>query len=499
MDQLKATVAAALRKNFSPHPFSVENLTVIHQGRFANAIVFRYRDNDYDLVIKDYSHCPTIVRKTVGRLFIAHEAKILKRLQGIQGVAPQGYKLSELMLAYPYIEGSSLSVLRRRGKRLPPAFFRELESTVRQMHHRGVVHLDMRNLGNILCGQDGRPYLIDFQSALGFARLPRWLQPLLRATDLSGVYKGWLALCDAPLAPRKRRFFDSFNRIRKLWVFRGYPLIRSRRNEEGAVFSDIPAFNKDARMTLLDKPDVGAIAKAFLKFLLVASFTLLAPAALYADAVLIGGGVGESSVTELLQEALLFLSAAGFFLLARYNHNVRGFAILVGGFFGVMLIRELDGLFDTIVHGFWVYPALVWTGFMLTLAARFRQGLAAAMAAATRSQSFVYITVGLVIVLAFSRIFGTGSLWAAVLDGAVVATVVKNSVQEGLELLGYLLVFSGTVGYCREVGLRQVVASEPRLAVGYAAYCLIRSPAAQHETLPASLRLPVEWRGDRAA
>src|SRR5690606_2418709 len=157
-------------------------------GRFANAIVFRYRDDDYDLVIKDYSHCPAIVRKTVGRLFIAHEAKTLKRLQGIQGVAPQGYKLSDLMLAYPYTEGSSLSVLRRRGKRLPPAFFRELEGTVRQMHQRGVVHLDMRNLGNILCGQDGRPYLIDFQSALSFARLPRWLQPLLRATDLSGVY-----------------------------------------------------------------------------------------------------------------------------------------------------------------------------------------------------------------------------------------------------------------------------------------------------------------------
>lgn len=229
MDQLKVAVTAALQRYFPSHVFLANKLTVLHQGRFANAILFHYRDEAYDLVIKDYSHCPPIIRQLAGRLFIAREAKTLKHLQGMPGVAPQSHKLNKLMLAYPYIEGTSLSTLRKRQQTLPPSFFRELESMVRQMHLRDIVHLDLRNLGNILCGADGRPYCIDFQSALRFSWLPRWLQPLMRGADLSGVYKGWLALCDTPLAPQKRRFLDSFNQVRKLWIFQGYPLTQAER------------------------------------------------------------------------------------------------------------------------------------------------------------------------------------------------------------------------------------------------------------------------------
>lgn len=39
----------------------------------------------------------------------------------------------------------------------------------------------------------------------------------------------------------------------------------------------------------------------------------------------------------------------------------RGLYILVAGFISVMLIRELDTLFDMVWHGFWVYPALAVT------------------------------------------------------------------------------------------------------------------------------------------
>lgn len=201
--------------------------------------------------------------------------------------------------------------------------------------------------------------------------------------------------------------------------------------------------------------DVSTIARAFGQFILLALFMLLAPAAVYIDIVLLGDSMKEASITEYSQETLLLVSAASFFILARYNRDVRGFAILVGGFFATMLIRELDSLFDQIVHGFWVYPATAWTCFVLLLAARFRENLLPAMAAATRSHAFVFIIVGLATVLAFSRVFGTGSLWSAVLDDPAAAGLVKNTVQEGLELLGYLLILRGTVGYCREVGLRQ--------------------------------------------
>lgn len=247
MDQLKISVVTALREYFPDRFFSTDKLTVLHQGRFANAIVFHYQDDDQSLVIKDYSHCPWVIKHTIGRFFIAREAKALKRLQGMSGVTLKNYKLSQLMLAYAYIEGVPLAVLKKQRKRLSPAFFHEMEKMVRKMHRRGVVHLDLRNLGNILYGKDGRPYFIDFQSSLRFSRLPRRLRTLMRGTDLSGVYKAWVALCDESLPSQKRRFLDGYNDVRKLWVFKGYPLSLSQREERELAPSDLSTNEPHAR------------------------------------------------------------------------------------------------------------------------------------------------------------------------------------------------------------------------------------------------------------
>lgn len=224
MPSLESGVTLALRNRFPWHGFDPGRVALIHRGWFANAIIFRYRDQAYDLAIKDFSHSPPLIRETLGRFFIAREHRILQHLKGVPGIAPGSCRLSDTMLAYPYVEGESLAALRRRGARLPATFFQALEKTVRAMHLRGIVHLDLRNLGNILCGIEGRPYLIDFQSALRIDRATRRLQALLRAADLSGVYKSWLALCDEPLALHKRRFLERFNQVRRLWPLRGYPL-----------------------------------------------------------------------------------------------------------------------------------------------------------------------------------------------------------------------------------------------------------------------------------
>lgn len=187
----------------------------------------------------------------------------------------------------------------------------------------------------------------------------------------------------------------------------------------------------------------------------LSAIILIAPLAVYIDTNILETGIRESSVTEYSQETLLAISSLIFFSLAYFNRDLRGFSILVGGFFGTMLIREMDQVLDAVFHGFWVYPAILWAGLTIATAIRFRHDLLATMATAARSRSFVYIVLGLAIVLAFSRVFGTTSLWLAVLDGSDAAKVVKNTVQEGLELLGYLLVFVGSVGYMREQGLQQ--------------------------------------------
>lgn len=224
MHTLKAKVVAALQEQFPSLALSTENLSVLHKGRFANAIVFRYRDENLDLVIKDYTHCPLVLRHSIGRLFIGREHKNLQRLRGLDGVAADSFRLSPIMLAYPYVEGRSLAELRKNRQKLPVEFFGKMEKLVQQMHERGVVHLDLRNMGNILCTEEGEPHFIDFQSAFSVNKAPRRFRDVLRAADISAVYKSWAKLCDEPLTDDKRAFLDNFNRVRRFWVLRGYPL-----------------------------------------------------------------------------------------------------------------------------------------------------------------------------------------------------------------------------------------------------------------------------------
>src|SRR5690606_11399460 len=142
---------AALQTQLPSLTLSTENISVLYKARFANAIVFRYRDENLDVVIKDYTHSPAVIRQTTGRLFIKREHQNLQRLRGLPGVVDNSCMLSPTMLAYPYVEGRSLAELRKQKEKLPVEFFTRMEQLVHEMHERGVVHLDLRNMGNILC------------------------------------------------------------------------------------------------------------------------------------------------------------------------------------------------------------------------------------------------------------------------------------------------------------------------------------------------------------
>lgn len=232
---IESTILTQLQSQFPDHQFTINNLHVVHKGRFANAIVYRYKNDGIDLVIKDFQHSPWIVRKSFARLSVNQEYKGLKRLSGIAGISERFCKLSPVAVAYDYIEGVSLRSLDKQGEQLPKSFFSDLERIVAKIHRRGVVHLDLRNLGNILCSEDGKPYIIDFQSAITYSRFPKWLQRFMRGADMSGVYKAWNKLSDQPLPQYKADYLTQFNQVRKRWIFRGYPVHRAYLWVSGAV------------------------------------------------------------------------------------------------------------------------------------------------------------------------------------------------------------------------------------------------------------------------
>ena len=156
----------------------------------------------------------------------------------------------------------------------------------------------------------------------------------------------------------------------------------------------------------------------------------------------------ENSFVEYGQELLLLLTTAIFGSMAIKKHS--GGLWLVTGFFGCMLLREFDAFFDMIVHGAWKYFALAVIAFVFFNAWRLgKENTIATLAAFMKTRAFIFIFIGLLIVLVYSRLFGMGELWHSIMTDNFNRTV-KNVVEEGSELWGYALVFWGTVKYWLE-------------------------------------------------
>lgn len=216
----------ALRKHFPGEKIFPENISLIHQGRFANARVFRYQGEKHDLIIKDFSHCLLPIRLLVGLWAIRLEVRALKLLQGIRGISAHVYKIGPYTMAYDYIGGETVARCRDNNSKLPVSFFNEFDRMVDELHKRGLAHLDLRNLKNVLVGDDKLPWFIDFQSSVLLKSFPKSLSNILRDVDKSAVCKAWDKYCEEPLPEEKRLFLEEFSRKRKFWVFRGYMFSR---------------------------------------------------------------------------------------------------------------------------------------------------------------------------------------------------------------------------------------------------------------------------------
>lgn len=195
---------------------------------------------------------------------------------------------------------------------------------------------------------------------------------------------------------------------------------------------------------------VRKILLAFSEFVFLALLTLVAPILVYLDISIIDEALHEISMTEIGQEVLLVASCSIFLLHAVRKPESRGFLVLVAAFFLVMLIRELDYIFDAIRHGFWKWLVLPTVVAAITYVnMRCRNTIVGPMVAFLGTKAYYFICFGLIMTVVFSQYFGSGNLiWEHVLASGS-AWVVKTALQEGLELLGYILITYGAVTFHR--------------------------------------------------
>ena len=175
----------------------------------------------------------------------------------------------------------------------------------------------------------------------------------------------------------------------------------------------------------------------------------------------------ENSPIELVQLALLLLSAALTAVAAWKRKEWREGVVLVGAFFLCMSIRECDKVFDELFfHGAWQPFAFGVAATGVAMAFRRRGRAAAGLAAIVRDRSFGLVCAGLCVVFAFSRILGYKRIWLAIYrdicgeEHAIeLCRAMKNIAEEGTELFGYALVFLWAVAFATSALVRRRQAS----------------------------------------
>jgi hypothetical protein len=173
----------------------------------------------------------------------------------------------------------------------------------------------------------------------------------------------------------------------------------------------------------------------------------------------------EMSFTEITQELMLFACAILFWY-SRPDGQPSGFNYLTAGFFGCLLMRELDGLFDPISHSAWCWPFMVVAVWAVgnALKPNARAQTLARLEAFVATPAFATISTGFAVLL-FSRIFGMGSFWHLVL-GPGYERLAKTTVEEGIELLSYGIWLAASIEYYVYARLAVVPAAQSGSRVG---------------------------------
>jgi hypothetical protein len=140
-----------------------------------------YRAGGREIVCKLNRQSPMLLIPLawLGRWLARREMGFLTKLHGVPGI-PNAYAIKtsggETLkngVAHDYIPGQPMSL----KAELPVDFFDKLDQLLAQLHARRIAYIDLHKQENVIVGDDGNPYLIDFQISLrlpmtwGFRRL----------------------------------------------------------------------------------------------------------------------------------------------------------------------------------------------------------------------------------------------------------------------------------------------------------------------------------------
>jgi len=182
-------------------------------------------------------------RKRIARFLAGREAKMHERLSDVRFVPRLLERIDDFTFAREYVEGYTL--LER--PEVNETFFDELLQMVKELHSRGIAYVDLNKRDNIVVGEDGHPYLIDFQISVHRDDLNRFMGPLaekilqtLQEGDIYHIFKHKRRIRPDLLRPGEYEQGTRKTAWHKVYRFLREPYFRIRRRRDRRLINVPP-------------------------------------------------------------------------------------------------------------------------------------------------------------------------------------------------------------------------------------------------------------------
>lgn len=167
-------------------------------------------ENGVRAVVKDFRTTGFLFRNLVGRFLIWRESKALRRLGHTKGVPRLHQVIPGVALVVEEIRGKPLERVKDRLE-IPQNFFGDLKDLVDRIHQKGVAHCDLKRAANILLGDDGLPYVVDWGASIcesEFRPYPlRLVYQRFLQDDYMAITKRKLQYAPETVGPREKAFY----------------------------------------------------------------------------------------------------------------------------------------------------------------------------------------------------------------------------------------------------------------------------------------------------
>ena len=195
-----------------------KNRGILRKPSGTRPVLWRIEENGIRAVVKDFSHNRFLFRNIIGRFLVWRESRAYRQLTGIEGIPLLYRNVKGIALIIQEIPGKDLESL-GKGTTLPESFFRELTVLVDRMHKRGIVHCDLKRAPNIILGEDGRPYIVDWSASISAREFPFYPLSLIYRRfirdDRNAITKIRLKYLPESVGPEEKRRYLHRNRSEK--------------------------------------------------------------------------------------------------------------------------------------------------------------------------------------------------------------------------------------------------------------------------------------------